>query len=115
MKVETVCALIVAGLDHMSSFEEIHTELMIMILCDIIFIISHNVYHTTILIKFQINSKLVGCLLLKVACLSELPGTEFKDFVVPINGAAGSAMCKQGDKDLVILIIIFWSNKVVMV
>ena len=45
VKVETVCALIVAGLDHMSSFEEIHTELMIMILCDIIFIISHNVYN----------------------------------------------------------------------
>ena len=67
--------------------------------------ITERITRTKILSKFQIFSKLPavkGC-----ACLSELPGTEFKGSVVLINGVAWSAIYETRWRIVFILIVIF--------
>ena len=84
------------GLDHTSSFEIIHTRIddrQFALYCfDVRSQILKRMTRTKILSMFQITSKLPT--VKSCACLSKLPGTEFEGSVVPINGAAWSAICE---------------------
>ena len=67
--------------------------------------ITERITRTKILSKLQIISKLPAAK--SCACLSELPGTEFKGSAVLINGVAWSAIYETRWRIVFILIVIF--------